>query len=67
MCFNIPEVAYLGHRIDIGRFHQSEAKAEVILQVLATKHLTEFKAFLGLLHYYGKFLPNLSTVLAPQY
>ena len=27
----------------------------------------ELKAYLGLLMYYGKFLPNVSTVLAPLY
>ena len=31
------------------------------------KYLTELKAYLGLLTYYGKFLPNLGNVLAPLY
>ena len=30
-------------------------------------NVQELKAYLGLLAYYGKFLPNLSTVLAPLY
>ena len=29
--------------------------------------MSELKAFLGLINYYGKFLPNLSTVLEPLY
>ena len=27
--------------------------------------MTQLKSYLGLLSYYGKFLPNLSTLLAP--
>ena len=31
------------------------------------KNTSELKAYLGLLNYYGKFLPNLSTILYPLY
>ena len=64
-CFNMPEVTYLGHRIDKEGLHPTEAKTKAILQAPAPKNLTELQAFLGLLNYYGKFLPNVSTVLAP--
>ena len=30
-------------------------------------NVTQLKSFLGMLNYYGKFLPNLSTCLAPLY
>ena len=30
-------------------------------------NITQLKSFLGMLNYYGKFLPNLSTHLAPFY
>ena len=55
----------LEHRIDKEGLHPTEAKTKAILQAPAPKNLTELQAFLGLLNYYGKFLPNLSTVLAP--
>ena len=29
--------------------------------------MTELKSFLGLLSYYSKFLPNMSTTLSPLY
>ena len=64
-CFKMPEVTYLGHRIDKEGLHPTEAKTKAILQAPTPKNLTELRAFLGLLNYYGKFLPNLSTVLAP--
>ena len=59
------EVIYLGHRIDKEGLHPTEAKIAAILKAPAPKNLTELRAFLGLLNYYGKFLPNLSTMLAP--
>ena len=61
------EVTYLGQRIDKEGLHPTVAKTKAILQALATKNLTEPQAFLGLLNYYGKFLPCLSTVLAPMH
>ena len=64
-CFNMPKVTYLGHRIDKEGLHPTEAKTKAILQAPAPKNLTKLRAFLRLLNYYGKFLPNLSTVLAP--
>jgi len=57
-CFNMREVTYLGHRIDKEGLHTPEANVKVILQAPASKNITELRAFLGLLNYYGKFLPN---------
>jgi len=64
-CFNMPEVTYVGHRSDEEGLHPTEDNIKAILQVSAPKSIIELRAFLGLLNYYGKFLPNLSTVLAP--
>ena len=61
------KVTYLGQRIDKEGLHLTVAKTKAILQALAAKNLTELQAFLGLLNYYGKFLPCLSTVLAPMH
>ena len=40
---------------------------EAIRDAPPPTHVTELKAFLGLLSYYRKFLPNLSSVLEPLY
>ena len=64
-CFNMPEVTYLGHRIDKDGLHPTADKTKAILQAPAPKNTTELRAFLGLINYYGKFLPNLSMVLTP--
>ena len=38
---------------------------EAVWDVPPPKNTTELKPFLGLVNYYGKFIPNLSTILAP--
>lgn len=35
------------------------------MEAPAPTNVTELKSYLGLLNYYGRFLPSLSTLLAP--
>ena len=42
-------------------------KVDAIQAAPAPKNIAELKSYLGVLSYYGKFLPYLSTVLAPLY
>lgn len=58
------EVEYFGHRVDAQGLHPVEKKAQAIMEA-PTPTVTELKAYLGLLNYYNKFLPNLATLLAP--
>ena len=57
------EVVYLGHRIDQHGLHPVRDKVEAILKARYPENVQE-QAFLGLLNYYGRFMYNLSTVLA---
>ena len=63
--FLTDEVVYLGHKIDQHGLHPIEDKVEAIQKARAPENVLELQAFLGLLNYYGRFLANLSTVLAP--
>ena len=45
----------------------ADSKVEVIVRAPAPKNVTELRSFLGLVNYYGKFLPNLATILTPLY
>ena len=65
--FMVRSVPYLGHVIDGEGIHPLSEKVEAIRQAPTPKNVTELKSYLGLLTYYGKFLPNLSTRLAPLY
>ena len=40
---------------------------KAITEAPAPTNTSELKAFLGLLNYYGKFMNNLATILAPLY
>ena len=59
------EISYLGHKIDSHGLHTAPSKVEAIVNAPAPSDKTQLQSFLGLINYYGKFLPNLSTVLAP--
>ena len=58
---------YLGFTIDQQGVHPSEGKVQAIKSAPNPQNRTELKAYLGLLTYYRKFLPNLANVLAPLY
>ena len=65
--FMAPSVEYLGYKIDADGLHPLPEKVRAIERAPKPRNTTELKAYLGLLTYYGRFLPNLSTVLSPLY
>lgn len=58
-------VKYLGFIIDRQGLHPDPDKLEAISKAPRPNDVTQLKSFLGLLNYYGKFIPNLSTLLHP--
>ena len=58
-------VEYLGHRVDSNGLHTTEKKVEAMIAAPEPTNVQELRSFLGLIHYYGKFLPNLATLLQP--
>lgn len=65
--FFVPKVEFLGFTIDKSGLHTSETKVKAILDAPEPKSVTEVKSFVGLVNYYGKFVPNVSMVLRPLY
>ena len=55
----------LGHQVDAEGFQPVEAKVKAIQEAPEPKNPTELKSFLGMLNFYGKFIPNLSFILEP--
>ena len=58
-------VEYLGHPVDAEGLHTLDTKVAAIQQAPCPKDVQELHSFLGLVHYYGKFMPNLLTLLQP--
>ena len=65
--FFVPSVTYLGHKIDAEGPHPLPDKVTAIQDAPSPTNVQELKAYFGLLTYYSRFLPNMSTVLSPLY
>ena len=65
--FMAASVEYLGHVVDAEGLHPLPEKVRAIQDAPDPRNVGELKSFLGLLSYYSRFLPNMSTVLAPLY
>ncbi|XP_043944941.1 uncharacterized protein K02A2.6-like [Protopterus annectens] len=63
--FMVKEAEFLGYKVDALGLHPLPDKVKAIQEAPAPTNVTELKAYLGLLNYYNRFLPNLSTLLAP--
>ena len=59
------EIEYCGHVINAEGLHKSSKKVEAMVKCPPPENVTQVRAFLGLVNYYHKFLPNLSSVLHP--
>lgn len=58
-------VNYLGFIIDENGLHPDQKKLEAISKAPVPNDTTQLRSFLGLLNYYGKFIPRLSIILHP--
>ena len=65
--FMARSIEYLGHRIDAEGLHPTAEKVEAMKRSPCPRNVTELKSFLGIINYYGKFVPWLATTLAPLY
>ncbi|UYV79768.1 K02A2.6-like [Cordylochernes scorpioides] len=65
--FLAPSLEYLGHKIAKESLQPLPSKVEAIQAAPSPTNLTELRAFLGLLTYYSRFIPNMSSTLAPLY
>lgn len=62
-----PSVTYLGHRIDANGLHPMEKNVDAIRLAPSPQNVCELRSFLGMVTFYNKFMPDLSTILAPLY
>ena len=60
--FMMSSVEYLGHRISAKGIQPTEDKVRAVKDAPVPTNVTQLRSFVGLVIYYGKFLPNLSSV-----
>ena len=63
--FMVPEVTYCGYVINGRGIKPVEAKVDAIQNAPVPENVTQLRAFLGMLNYYHRFLPDIATVLEP--
>ena len=63
--FMVSEVTYCGYEINGQGIKPVEAKVEAIQNAPVPENVTQLRAFLGMLNYYHRFLPDIATVLEP--
>ena len=60
-----PSVEYFAFVVDRHEIHPSPRKVQAIQEVPVPENPTELKSFLGLVNYYRKFIPDMSTLVNP--
>eukprot|EP00731_Ephydatia_muelleri_P034387 Em0057g19a len=59
------QIEFCGHVIDAQGLHKTTEKIQAIVESPKPMNVSQLRSFLGMVNYYRKFLPNLSTKLAP--
>ena len=63
--FRVKSVTYLGHEISVSGVRPLRDKVVHIRDCKYPENRDELISFLGLINYYSRYLPNLSTILEP--
>ncbi|XP_056144392.1 uncharacterized protein K02A2.6-like [Lampris incognitus] len=58
-------VEYLGHIIDAAGLHKSPEKECAVVEAPAPTNVSQLRSLLGMINYYGRFIPDLATILQP--
>ena len=59
-------VDYLKHRVNEEGLHTSTEKLEAIQQAPVPHNQQQLRSFLGLIQYYGRFIPDLASIMAGE-
>jgi hypothetical protein len=59
-------IRYCGHEIDANGLWKCNDKVEAVCNTPAPHDVSSLRAYLGVLNYYHRFLPNLATIVKPM-
>ena len=61
----MPSVEYLGYKITEKGLQPTAEKVEAVQSAPAPQEISQLKSFIGLVNYYGKFLPDFNSSFSP--
>ena len=61
----VASVTYLGYKLDKQGIHPTEDKVKAISEAPTPTNTTQLRAYLGLINFYRRFLPQAATLLEP--
>ena len=64
-CIMEDSVEYLGHQVDSKGLHTTDSKLKAIIDSPPPRNVQELRVFLGFLNYYGRFIPNRTSLTQP--
>ncbi|UYV73840.1 hypothetical protein LAZ67_11001074, partial [Cordylochernes scorpioides] len=59
------KIEYLGHVIENNKISKSPSKVKAIIDMPQPKNIADLRRFLGMITYYYRFLPDVSTITYP--
>ncbi|XP_054275642.1 uncharacterized protein K02A2.6-like [Macrosteles quadrilineatus] len=59
------KIEYLGHLIEQNKISKSPEKIKAVMEMSRPHNADEVRRFLGMITYYSRFIPNLSTLSCP--
>ena len=65
--FMMRSIEYLGYIISADGVKPNPKKLEAVIAAPTPTDVSQLRSFIGLMNYYGKFIPNLASVLSPLY
>ena len=63
--FMKPSVQYLGYIVDAEGLHPTPEKVQAVKDAPKPRNVQELRSYLGMLQYYARFLPSLSSMIHP--
>ena len=61
----VSEIEFYGHKISQAGYEPLQSNASAIREICVPTNADEISRFLGAVQFYGRFIPNLSTINAP--
>jgi len=61
------QIKYLDHIVDSNGIQKDPDRIKAIVEVKKPKNVTEVRAFIGMINFYGKCIDQLANILKPLY